>query len=65
MLHGHGGASEGGRKPKLDAKEAREIRALMRDPQVKVADIAKRYGVSRTTIYKCVGVVEPQRSSNG
>lgn len=52
----------GGRKPKLDVKQAREIRALLRDPQVKLSDVAKRYGVSRTTIYKCVGVVEPERS---
>src|SRR5579871_1521877 len=52
----------GGRKPKLDVKQAREIRILLRDPQVKVSDVAKRYGVSRTTIYKCVGVVEPERT---
>ena len=52
----------GGRKPKLDVKQTREIRALLRDPQVRVTDVAKRYGVSRTTIYKCVGVVEPERS---
>ena len=51
----------GGRKPKLDAKQAREIRALLRDPGVKVTDVAKRYGVSRTTIYKWVGTVEPER----
>ena len=51
----------GGRKPKLDAKQAREIRALLRDPLVKVTDVAKRYGVSRTTIYKWVGTVEPER----
>ena len=52
----------GGRKPKLDVKQTREIRALLRDPQVRVTDVAKRYAVSRTTIYKCVGVVEPERS---
>jgi DNA invertase Pin-like site-specific DNA recombinase len=53
----------GGRKPKLDAKQTREIRALLRDPQVKVTDVARRYGVSRTTIYKSVGIVEPERFS--
>jgi DNA invertase Pin-like site-specific DNA recombinase len=52
----------GGRKPKLDVKQTREIRVLLRDPQVRVTDVAKRYGVSRTTIYKCVGIVEPERS---
>ncbi len=54
----------GGRKPKSDVKQAREIRALLRDLQVKVSDVAKLYGVSRTTLYKCVGVVEPERSQN-
>lgn len=36
----------GGRKPKLDAKQVREIRALLKDPDVRVTDVAKRYGVS-------------------
>lgn len=45
----------GGRKKALDEKQLREIRALFRDPDVSVTDIAKRYGVSRTTIYKSVG----------
>jgi DNA invertase Pin-like site-specific DNA recombinase len=42
----------GGRKPKLDEKDVREIRALWRDKSIPVADIARRYGVSRTTLYK-------------
>ncbi len=42
----------GGRKPKLDEKDVKEIRALWRDKSIPVADIAKRYGVSRTTLYK-------------
>lgn len=49
----------GGRKPKLDDKQVREIKALLRDPDIQVADVARRYGVSRTTIYKHVGVVTP------
>lgn len=51
----------GGRKPKLDAKQVREIRALLKDPDVRVTDIAKRYGVSRATVYKHVGAVSPTR----
>lgn len=47
----------GGRKPKLTEKHIREISALLRDPAVQVADVAKRYGVSRTTLYKRVGVI--------
>lgn len=56
----------GGRKPKLDDKQVREIKALLRDPGIHVADVARRYGVSRTTLYKHVGVVTPtsMRSSN-
>ncbi len=50
----------GGRKPKLDEKQVREIKALLRDPDIQVADVARRYGVSRTTLYKHVGVVAPR-----
>lgn len=49
----------GGRKHKLDAKQIREIKALLADPAAQVQDIAQRYGVSRTTLYKRVGVVSP------
>jgi len=49
----------GGRKPKLDDQQVREIKALLRDPDIQVADVARRYGVSRTTIYKHCGVVPP------
>ena len=42
----------GGRKPKLDAKQIKEIRLLMSDMSIPVDQIAERYKVSRTTIYK-------------
>jgi DNA invertase Pin-like site-specific DNA recombinase len=42
----------GGRKPKLDARQIREIKRLMSDPTIPVGQIADRYKVSRTTIYK-------------
>lgn len=42
----------GGRKPKLDARQIREIGRLMSDPTIPVSQIAERYKVSRTTIYK-------------
>ena len=45
---------------KLDDKQVREIKALLRDPDIQVADVARRYGVSRTTLYKHVGVVSPR-----
>jgi DNA invertase Pin-like site-specific DNA recombinase len=49
----------GGRKPKLSEKQIREIKALLSDPAARVTEIAKRYGVSRVTLYKRVGVVNP------
>ena len=49
----------GGRKPKLNEKQIREIKTLLADPAVKVAELARRYGVSRVTLYKHVGVVQP------
>ncbi|WOB73988.1 recombinase family protein [Achromobacter xylosoxidans] len=51
----------GGRKPKLGEKDVREIKALLKLPDIKVADVARRYGVSRTTLYKYVGVVTPNK----
>ncbi len=51
----------GGRKPSLNDKQIREIRAMLSDPVVNVSDVAKRYGVSRTTIYKHVGAIVPVR----
>lgn len=50
----------GGRKPKLDDKQVREIRRLMTDPTIPVSQIAKSYKASRTTIYK----VAPVRQQN-
>lgn len=42
----------GGRKPKIGDKEKREIAILLSDPNMTVTDVAARFGVSRTTIYK-------------
>lgn len=51
---------KGGRKPSLNAKQVREIRALLRDPEAQVSEVAKKYAISRTTLYKHVGVVQPK-----
>ncbi|MFX1695873.1 recombinase family protein [Paraburkholderia sp. A1RO-1] len=48
----------GGRKPKLDACQIREIKRLMSDLTIPVSQIAERYKVSRTTIYKVAPVRE-------
>jgi len=52
----------GGRKPKLDEQQVREIKILLSDPNIQVADVARRYGVSRTTLYNRVGVIKPRQS---
>lgn len=46
--------------PSLEPKQMREIKALLRDPDTQVADMAQRYGVSRTTVYKYVEVIKPK-----
>lgn len=51
----------GGRKPKLDDQQVREIKALLSDPDMRVAEVARRYDVSRTTLYKYVGIVTPRQ----
>ena len=55
----------GGRKPKLDAKQIRQIKTLLRDRNTSVTELAKDYGVSRTTIYKHCGVVPPSELIEG
>lgn len=47
---------KGGRKPALNERQVREIRALLADPQIDVSEVALRYGVSRTTIYKYISL---------
>ena len=51
---------QGGRRRKLTEQDIREIRAILRDPEARVGDVAKRYGVCRATLYKRVGIVEPE-----
>ena len=53
----------GGRKLKLSDKQIREIKALLSDPAAQVTEVAKRYGVSRVTLYKRVGVVNPTNAT--
>ncbi len=46
----------GGRRKKLDEQQKKEIKALLRDPDISITEVAKRYGVSRTTIYRNVEI---------
>ncbi|SUO90266.1 recombinase family protein [Suttonella indologenes] len=43
---------QGGRPTKLNIQQIREIRILHKDPEISVNTLAKRYGVSRGTIYR-------------
>lgn len=42
----------GGRPPALTSRQLREAWLLLTDPTATVAEVAERYGVSRTTLYK-------------
>lgn len=50
----------GGRPSKLGEQEVKEIEALLRDPNITVGDVAKRYQVSRATIYNALGKKKEQ-----
>lgn len=45
---------KGGRREKLTQQQSHEIRVLMKDPAVKIANIARQYKVSRSTIYRVI-----------
>lgn len=48
----------GGRKPALNDEQVQEIKELLHDPNIQLADVAKRYGVSRATLYKHIGAIQ-------
>ncbi|GEM_PF-1916180 len=52
----------GGRKKKLSQKDINQIKGLLSRPESSVSDVAKKFGVSRTTIYKYVGVIIPEHA---
>lgn len=43
---------EGGRPRKLSAKELKTVRALLKTAKISVKEIAVRFGVSRSTLYR-------------
>lgn len=54
----------GGRKPELGEQQVREMKALLRDSDIRAKDLARRYGVSGTILYKYVGVIMPRTLRN-
>ena len=44
----------GGRPAKLSAKEIKTIRALLKTADIPVAEIAARFGVARSTLYRTI-----------
>jgi DNA invertase Pin-like site-specific DNA recombinase len=45
---------KGGRPPKLSAKEIKTIRALLKTADIPVAEIAARFGIARSTLYRTI-----------
>jgi DNA invertase Pin-like site-specific DNA recombinase len=45
---------KGGRPAKLSAKEVRTIRALLKTADMPVAEIAARFGIARSTLYRTI-----------
>ena len=49
-----GRGRNGGRPSKLSPKEIRTIRALLKTADIQVAEVAARFGVARSTLYRTV-----------
>lgn len=47
----------GGRKPSLSPKDIEHAKLLLENPNITVTEVAERFGVTRQTIYRQVGVV--------
>ncbi|WP_455685154.1 helix-turn-helix domain-containing protein [Tunturiibacter empetritectus] len=47
---------KGGRPAKLSPKEVKTIRALLKTADIPVAEIAARFRVARSTLYRAVSV---------
>ena len=45
---------KGGRPPALSPDDIRDARAMLSDPTISVAQVAERFGVGRTTLYRHV-----------
>jgi len=55
----------GGRKPSLSEEDIKQIKILLSDPDMTVQAVAKRFGVSRMTIYRYMGKEEGNEKQTG
>jgi DNA invertase Pin-like site-specific DNA recombinase len=55
----------GGRPPALTPKQIQKARAMLTDPEITVTEVCEHFGVSRSTLYKRVGAVRPERKGTG
>ena len=53
---------KGGRRPKLNTKDVREMRALYKEGSTPIADIAKRFGIGRSTVYRSLAKSTSQKA---
>ena len=53
----------GGRQPKLDDKQVREIEILKSNPEISVAQILERYQISKPTLYRALTAAKAKRES--
>ena len=53
----------GGRQPKLDDKQVREIEILKSNPEISVAQILERYQISKPTLYRSLTAAKAKRES--
>ena len=49
---------KGGRQRKLNARDLKTVRALLKTKELTVGEIATRFGVSRSTIYNAISGIE-------
>ncbi len=53
---------KGGRPPAMTPEKIEAARIMLKDPDMTVISVAKAFGVSKTTLYRNVGRVKPDRS---
>lgn len=51
----------GGRKRVMTAPKIKAAKAMLRDPNMSITEVARHFNVSRATIHRRVGIVKPDR----